>query len=155
MMIKRIFSAERHMVIGLFDQYRIFYGQPSDRQLAGDFIRQRLENNESIILVAVEQQNGDEVPVGFTQLYPSYSSVRAVRNWILNDLYVAPEYRKKGIGEKLIRAAMQFAREQQAKFVQLETAMDNCTAQRLYESIGFVKQQPDPDFFVYRIGVDL
>jgi ribosomal protein S18 acetylase RimI-like enzyme len=153
MNIKRISKEERHLVIDLFDQYRVFYKQPSNKQLADDFIKERLENNESIIFVALEQKEGNEIPVGFTQLYPKYSSARAVKNWILNDLYVDAAYRKKGVGEKLIRTAMQFAKESKARVVQLETAVDNYTAQRLYESIGFVKQEPDEEFFVYRVEV--
>ena len=153
MYIKRINSTERHLVVDLFDQYRVFYNQTSDKALADHYINQRLENNESVIFVALETINGNDISVGFTQLYPTYSSVRATKNWILNDLYVDASHRRKGIGEQLIQAAMQFAKADNARFVQLETATDNYNAQRLYESIGFVKQAPEEDFFVYRIAL--
>jgi ribosomal protein S18 acetylase RimI-like enzyme len=71
----------------------------------------------------------------------------------LNDLYVEKEYRKHGIGESLIRTAMQFAKDTGAVYVQLETAVDNHTAQQLYEAIGFKKQLPDEKLFLYRIDV--
>ena len=77
----------------------------------------------------------------------------AVRNWILNDLYVDARYRKKGIGEKLIKTAMEFAKADGAKFVELSTAADNYTAQSLYETIGFDKQMPETDFFTYQISL--
>jgi len=147
MEIKRISIAEAAIVIGLFDQYRQFYKQPPNPELAEQYIRQRLANNESVIFTAVV----DGIPAGFTQLYPTYSSVRACKNWILNDLYVDNAYRKKGVGEALIKAAMAFAKEEGATYVQLETATDNYTAQRLYETIGFEKQEPGTDFFLYRI----
>jgi ribosomal protein S18 acetylase RimI-like enzyme len=153
MYIKRINNTERQLVVNLFDQYRVFYNQPSDTTLAENYIKQRLENNESVIFVALESINGNDVPVGFTQLYPTFSSVRAVKNWILNDLYVDAQHRKKGVGENLIQAAMEFAKNDNATYVQLETAADNYNAQRLYESIGFVKQQPEEGFFVYRIAL--
>ncbi|HYH14582.1 MAG TPA: GNAT family N-acetyltransferase [Flavisolibacter sp.] len=153
MHIKRINKTERHLVTDLFDQYRVFYNQPSDRVLADRYIQQRLANNESIIFVALETVNGTDTPVGFTQLYPTYSSVRATKNWILNDLYVDAAHRRKGIGEQLIQAAMQMAKADGARFVQLETATDNYSAQRLYETIGFAKQQPEDGFFVYRIAL--
>ncbi len=92
-------------------------------------------------------------PVGFTQLYPKYSSVSMSKNWILNDLYVDNDYRKQGIGEDLIKTAMEFARNQSATFVQLETAVDNYTAQSLYEAIGFKKQAEDKEFFLYKIDL--
>ena len=131
--IKRIDENEANLVVGLFNQYRIFYGKFSDLGMAKAFIDARLENNESVIFVALDEHK----PVGFTQLYPKYSSARLTKNWILNDLFVDPDYRKQGIGEQLIKTAMDFAKRQGATFVQLETAVDNFTAQSLYEQIGF------------------
>lgn len=119
MEIRRIGVADAALVIGLFDLYRQFYKQASDTATAEKFIKERLENNESVIFVAVE----DNVPLGFTQLYPKYSSMRASKNWILNDLYVENSHRKKGIGEALIKTAMNFAKGTGATFVQLETAL--------------------------------
>ncbi|KQC01616.1 acetyltransferase [Pedobacter sp. Hv1] len=150
MSIKQINLAEANLVVGLFNQYRIFYKQLSDIGMAQAFINERLQNNESIIFVAMD----DDQPVAFTQLYPKYSSVRLIKNWILNDLFVNADYRKQGIGEKLIKTAMDFAKKQGSTFVQLETAVDNYTAQSLYEAIGFIKQEEDKEFFLYKIAVN-
>ncbi len=141
------------MVADLFDKYRVFYEQPSDLELARNFIRTRLVKNESIIFVAIMQSSENRIPVGFTQLYPKYSSVRTMQNWILNDLFVEKNYRKQGIGEHLIRTAMEFAQKNGSQFVELSTAVDNFTAQGLYENIGFEKQEPDLNFFKYKINV--
>jgi len=149
--VKRIGIDELHLVAGLFNQYRIFYNQADNIGLAEKFLTERLANVESIIFVAL---TGSQTPIGFTQLYPKYSSVRAVKNWILNDLYVDAHYRKQGIGARLIEAAMDFAHADGAKFVQLETAVTNTTAQSLYESMGFVKQPHDDEFYVYKINVN-
>src|ERR1700761_729624 len=146
----RINITNAHLVNALFNQYRMFYKQPSDIELAENFIHERLENNESVIFLAIAD---DGTPAGFTQLYPSLSSVRAAKNWVLNDLFVDARHRKQGIGEGLIKAAMDFAKSQQAAYVQLETAADNHIAQSLYENIGFIKQPSDDGFFVYRIVV--
>lgn len=147
--IRRIDLNEANLVVGLFNQYRIFYGKFSDLGMAKAFIDARLENNESIIFVAL----ADDKPIGFTQLYPKYSSARLTKNWILNDLFVDLDYRKQGIGEALIKTAMDFAKNQGATFVQLETAVDNYTAQSLYETIGFKKQEPDSEFLLYKIDI--
>ena len=146
--IKRIDQNEADLVVSLFNQYRIFYGKFSDLG-AKAFIDARLANKESIIFVAL----ADDQPVGFTQLYPKYSSARLSKNWILNDLFVDLDYRKQGIGESLIKTAINFAKTQGATFVQLETAVDNYTAQSLYETIGFKKQEPDKEFFLYKIDI--
>jgi ribosomal protein S18 acetylase RimI-like enzyme len=147
--IKRINLNEANLVVNLFNQYRIFYGKFSDLGMAKAFIDARLENNESVIFVALDENK----PVGFTQLYPKYSSVRLIKNWILNDLFVDLNYRKQGIGEMLIKTVMDFAKGQGSTYVQLETAVDNFTAQSLYEQIGFVKQGPDEEFLLYKIDI--
>jgi ribosomal protein S18 acetylase RimI-like enzyme len=151
----RITTNELDLVVDLFDKYRVFYKQPSDIARAVKFLSERLLNNESIIVAAVEEQvDGIVTSKGFTQLYPKYSSARTVKNWILNDLYVDAPYRKQGIGKMLIDYAMNFARDNGSEFVQLETAFDNYTAQGLYESIGFVRQAPSEDFLLYKITVN-
>jgi ribosomal protein S18 acetylase RimI-like enzyme len=153
MHIRQLQPGEQHLAAALFDAYRVFYGQPSDRSLAERFLRERLAKNESVVFIALEERGGMEVPLGFTQLYPTYSSVRAVKNWILNDLYVEAAHRKKGIGEQLVRTALDFAGREGASFLQLETATDNTGALRLYESIGFARAEPEAGFILYRIAV--
>ncbi|MGC4232482.1 MAG: GNAT family N-acetyltransferase [Niabella sp.] len=150
MQIIKIDKTQGFLVYGLFDKYRIFYKQPSDIEIARDFIQTRLDSNESVIFTAL---TNDGIPVGFTQLYPKYSSMRVSKNWILNDLYVEKVYRQQGIGGQLIKAAMDFARQNGATFVELSTAIDNYTAQNLYEQIGFARQPQETDFFTYRISI--
>ena len=153
--LKRINIDSIDLVIDLFDKYRVFYKQPTDIGRARKFLSERLANNESIIVVAIgEQADGTIISMGFTQLYPKYSSARTAKNWILNDLYVDVPFRKQGIGKMLIGYATNFARDNGSEFVQLETAFDNYTAQSLYESIGFVKQRPSEEFLLYKIAVN-
>ena len=147
MQIKKITANDYLLVISLFDKYRVFYMQASDILLAERFIKERLENKESVIFVAL---NDDNIPMGFTQLYPLISSVRAVKNWLLNDLYVDEDFRKQGVGEALIQAAMAFAKSENSTYIQLETAAENATAQSLYEAIGFEKQSHSNAFYVYQ-----
>lgn len=151
MEIKRLTKTQGDLVYDLFNQYRVFYKQPSDLQAAKDFIDERLSAAESVIYVAIDPEL--KMPVGFTQLYPKYSSVRLIKNWLLNDLYVADSARKQGVGELLLQTAIDFAKSQDARFVHLSTATDNYTAQRLYERIGFIREAPETDFYDYKIAV--
>jgi ribosomal protein S18 acetylase RimI-like enzyme len=66
--------------------------------------------------------------------------------YILHDLYVVPARRRQGIGRALMETAHQFARRQGAHRVSLATAVDNLAGQRLYQSLGY---QRDEDFFYY------
>ncbi len=120
----------------LFDLYRLFYQQKSNLNGAKEFIKDRLNNEESVIFIAFDENN----PIGFVQLYPSFSSVSMKRTWVLNDLYVIESVRGKGFGEKLIKKAIIFAGETGAKGVLLETNIENVIAQNLYEKIGFIKE---------------
>lgn len=130
----------------LFDLYRSFYQQPSDIARAEQFLHQRLTLNESVIFIA--KNNGQYL--GFTQLYPTFSSISMKRVWILNDLFVAAEARNQGVGEQLLQAAKTFARESGAKSLTLSTAHDNDGAQRLYERFGFERDQ---QFYPYELLV--
>ncbi len=149
--IKRITLQDIELVVDLFDQYRIFYKQQSNLEVARAFILDRLRQNESIIFVAISEESNR--PVGFTQLYPTFSSMRVAKNWILNDLYVVLDARKMGIGRKLILEAMHFAKTENATFLKLSTAVDNFTAQQLYESMGFVRLDVDEEFYDYKISL--
>lgn len=131
-------------VARLFDGYRVFYSQQSDVNAARNYIEQRLKKEDSVIFTA---KDGD-VYLGFTQLYPMFSSVSMKRTWVLNDLYVAPEARKRGVGERLMEKAKEFALESGAKSLSLSTAADNRSAQRLYEKLGYRR---DTEFYSYEL----
>jgi ribosomal protein S18 acetylase RimI-like enzyme len=128
----------------LFDLYRLFYEQKSNLEGAREFLKERLINEESVVFIVFDENN----PVGFVQLYPSFSSVSMQRSWVLNDLYVKENARKKGYAEKLIKKAINFAEETGAKGVSLETAKENISAQRLYEKIGFIKESNSFYYFL-------
>lgn len=123
----------------LFDAYRCFYGRRSDLKRVQKFLSDRLRKNESVIYFVRLSRSGP--PVGFTQLYPTYSSVSMGPIWVLNDLFVAPEARRSGIARLLIEAAHLHARKTNALRVVLSTAHSNRKAQALYESIGYVRDQ--------------
>lgn len=120
----------------LFNKYREFYKQDSSLESAELFLTERMMNKESVIFVAEEA--GSNL-IGFTQLYPSFSSVSLRRLWILNDLFVASEHRGKGAARNLLDAAAEFAKNSGARGLTLKTAHDNSEAQRLYEAHGWKK----------------
>ncbi|MFJ8066040.1 GNAT family N-acetyltransferase [Psychrobacillus sp. NPDC096426] len=120
----------------LFDLYRLFYEQESDLKGAKEFLQERFMNEESIVFIAYDEHD----PVGFTQLFPSFSSVSMQKSWVLNDLYVKKSARRRGIADKLIRKAISFAEETGAKGILLETGQQNVNAQKLYEKIGFIRE---------------
>lgn len=126
-------AADLDVLAPLFDAYRVFYQQPSDLARARDFLGQRLGNGESVVLLA----ELDGTALGFTQLFPTFSSVRTGRMWILNDLYVDAGARRGGVGRALLESAAAFARDSGAVLLTLETAQSNATARALYRAAGW------------------
>lgn len=141
--VLRADASHLEKIAHLFDAYRGFYGQPSNLAQSRDFIAERIARNESAIFY-VQDSNGDAL--GFVQLYPTFSSIDAHRTWLLSDLFTAPSARGQGVGTLLMNAARDFALSTGAKGMVLETATDNFGAQRLYESLGYVR---DPGYYTY------
>ena len=131
--IRRATDADIARVAPLFDAYRSFYGQAPDPARADAFLRERLARGESALLLA--ERDGEAL--GFTQLYPLFSSVRTARLWLLNDLFVADSARRQGVARGLLDAAAAFAREQGAAGLMLETGRDNHPARALYRAAGW------------------
>jgi ribosomal protein S18 acetylase RimI-like enzyme len=119
----------------LFDAYRTFYRRPSDLDGARHFLRERLAGNESVVFAARHPETNGLA--GFTQLYPTFSSVRMRRVWTLNDLFVAEDARGRGVARELMAAARAFAVETGAASIQLETEQANAPAQALYDGLGY------------------
>ena len=132
----------------LFNEYRMFYKQDSNINGAKDFLFDRFEHFESIIFIAIEEKSNEIV--GFTQLYPSFSSVAMKRSYILNDLYVKGNCRKNGIGKLLLDKAKSYAIMTNAKGIGLSTAIDNEIAQNLYEKNGYKKNE---EYYQYYMNI--
>lgn len=124
-------------VAALFNAYRQFYEQPADLALATQFIRARMHNRDSVILV-VKPADASGPLAGFCQLYPSFCSVLAQPIYTLYDLFVAPEARKTGAGRALLMAAHAHASKHGFARLDLTTAKTNFAAQSLYQSLGWV-----------------
>ena len=131
------------IIAPLFDAYRGFYLQPSNLPQSRDFIAERIARDESVIFLAMDS-SGEAL--GFVQMFPTFSSIDAHRTWLLGDLFTTPAARGKGVGSLLMNTARDFARLSGAKGMTLETATDNFSAQRLYESLGYVR---DPGYYTY------
>jgi ribosomal protein S18 acetylase RimI-like enzyme len=133
-------------VAPLFDAYRQFYGKPPDLEAARRFLFARLSKGESVLFLA----RSEERVLGFVNLYAVFSSVNLTRQWILNDLFVAEEARKLGVGRALTQRARQLAEATQANGLTLETGIENLAAQKLYESTGWKR---DREFYRYFLPV--
>jgi GNAT superfamily N-acetyltransferase len=122
--------------------YRQFYGKESNQNEVLKFLLSRFSHGESTIFIAYINNN----PVGFAQLYPSFSSVSLKRTFILNDLYVVSEARGVGVAGALLESATSYAKALGAVRLSLTTAITNTVAQKVYEINGWER---DNQFLVY------
>ena len=146
MIIRKAIPSDLGLLTGLFDQYRIFYKQSSDIPGARQFLSERMQQKESMIFVAFQ----DGKMIGFTQLYPVFSSVGMKRAWILNDLFVVEEARGSGAADALLKAAQEMGAETSSRWLMLQTATDNLRAQKVYERNGWER---DEAYFVYNYPI--
>lgn len=131
-------------LVPLFAGYLRFYGKPAEEARIAAFLGERLARAESVVFLA----RVDGRAVGFVQLYPAFASLSLAPSWILNDLFVLPDARGHGAGRALMAAARQLAVDTGAAELFLQTARDNATAQRLYQGLGWAR---DDEFLVYTL----
>ncbi|NLY13553.1 MAG: GNAT family N-acetyltransferase [Gammaproteobacteria bacterium] len=136
----RIISAElQHLdqLTPMFIRYRELYGAKPQPEASKDFLAERINKQEAVILLAFEE----ETLLGFCLVYPSFSSVSLRPIWILNDLYVAEGARRKHIAQQLLQATAEQARAHDAVRLRVSIHASNEIAQRLYESAHFLEDQ--------------
>ena len=141
--IQRAHNRHLNELAPLFDAYRVFYQKDSDLTRAMAFLKERLEKKDSVIFIALL----NETVVGFTQLYPLFSSTKMRPLWLLNDLFVAKEHRRKNISKGLIKAAQEHCKVTKAAGLSLETEKSNIPGNSLYPKMGFDLDQEHKVYF--------
>lgn len=132
----------------LFDAYRVFYEQKSDKKASKNFLKARIEQEESVIFISRDTAG---LATGFTQLYPLFSSTRMGRIWLLNDLFVDKKYRGQGYSKALIEAAKELCRKTGAAGMTLETAKDNFVGNKLYPATGWTLDE-EHNFYYWEVS---
>lgn len=145
MIVRRACSDDLNALAILFDQYRQFYQIQSNPEISYQFLKQRLENQQSVIFVHIK----DEQLTGFVVLYLGFSSVACKHYYILDDVFVRPEFRRQGSARQLIDTAILFARHNAAFKISLRTEIDNVQSHQLYESMGFIKDAEYQEYHYY------
>jgi len=125
---------EFEALLPLISAYQSFYEvEDVDTDRNRSFFRRFLAPSEDGELLAARDESGQIL--GYACLYWHFSSTQAVETVLMNDLFVAPEARGRGVGRALIEASREVARRRGAAWLEWATAPDNHTAQRLYDSM--------------------
>lgn len=79
--------------------------------------------------------------VGFATVYWSWQTLSAARLGVMNDLFVAPDARGRGVAEALIAACRDACAALGASTLVWQTALDNTRAQAVYDRVGGRRSQ--------------
>jgi GNAT superfamily N-acetyltransferase len=131
-------------VTPLFVGYREFYRGAPEVERSRAFLTAMLETGQSVIFLALRR----ETAVGFVQMFRTYGTGALRHIWILNDLFVAPDARRHGVGRALMGYARDYATRDGAARLTLRTEVTNATAQALYESLGWRREEA---FYTYNL----
>lgn len=144
-------SSDLEQLTILFEKYRKFYNQSAPAHNCKKFLEEIINTQGCKIYMAfIREQTNDSHflrAVGFINCFPYFSSSQVKKNWILKDLFVEPEYRKIGIGNKLIQKAKKLAIDSNSTGVMISTKKEYQEAKKLYLSEGFDENDKIVSFY--------
>jgi GNAT superfamily N-acetyltransferase len=128
---------EAEELLPLMRAYCDFYdASPSDQGLLGMAGALIADPQQGAMFIARDRGEA----VGFATLDWKWSSLKGARIGYLEDLYVTPDTRGRGIADALIEACAERCRERGAPAMEWLTAPDNHRAQAVYDRTGAVAE---------------
>ncbi len=148
--VQVVTDADLDELLPLMRAYCDFYEtSPSDDDLLA-LSRALLTDDELEGLQFLARDTDSAAAIGFATIFWSWSTTRACRIGVMNDLFVAPEARGSGAAEALIEACRERCRERGAGTLEWQTARDNRRAQAVYDRVG---GERDETFLDYSLEV--
>lgn len=117
----------------LFNFEKYFLSPFSKEQVLYEIV----ENPTSYILLAFE----NDVPVGFIDFWITFDSATICQ------IAVHEQFRKNGVGSKLLEESFKILKENDVLFYTLEVRENNLAAVKLYEKLGFEKVTIKPAYY--------
>lgn len=105
-------------------------------EMAGSLID--APDGEGFLLTAADE---DGSPVGFAACGWKWSSLRGAQVAVLEDLYLAPDFRGRGIADELIGECASIARAHGAPALLWYTQPKNERAQAVYDRVGGSREE--------------
>jgi GNAT superfamily N-acetyltransferase len=125
-------------LLPLMRAYSEFYGSPPDDERLSGVARMLIEQPHEGVQFIARGEDGEAL--GFATVYMTWETLDAGRLAVMNDLFVAPAARGRGLGAALIDECLRFAGERGAGKLAWQTAPSNEAAQRLYDRVGAVRE---------------
>jgi len=122
------------------------YFVPYNRAKGREALAGALAEPDRLVLVAEAAEapgvpESDGKPVALINIVVRWSDWWGVHQGWIDDLYVAPGWRRRGIGRRLTKAALEWLEARDVLEVGVRTDPDLPGAERLYEALGFHRRQ--------------
>lgn len=131
-------------IIALIEEFAEFEKLSNVCEVSEEDLRAAIFGEKSFVncLVAF----ADENCVGYAMFYPTFKSFRGERSMFLEDLYVSPAMRGKGLGLKMLREVARVSKRENCVRMDWQALKWNAPAIKFYESLGTENDDENLDF---------
>jgi ribosomal protein S18 acetylase RimI-like enzyme len=100
--------------------------------------------NEAFVegLVAFHEQQ----PVAYAMFYPYFASFRGQCGYYLEDIFIAEDFRRNGLGEAMVRIIARLAKQRGFERIDFQVLEWNTPAVKFYEKLGAIRDDSERHF---------
>jgi ribosomal protein S18 acetylase RimI-like enzyme len=139
--IARVGASDIDELAPLMRAYCEFYGTATPESALRALSERLLASPETDGLQLLARDGADAPAVGFATVFWTLSTLSAAPIGLMNDLYVAPAARGRGIGSALIDACVAECHQRGLRELEWYTAPDNTRAQAVYDRTGATREE--------------
>ena len=147
--IRTIEPADLSVILDLMREFAEFEKLSHVLEVTRDRLNAAMFGEAGFVEGLIAEDDG--TPVGHALFYPHFASFRGQRSLYLEDIYVKPEYRGQGVGERMIREIARTAASRGYERIDFQVLEWNTPAVEFYEKLGAVR---DPDERHYKFTDD-
>ena len=125
--------SDADLVVELSAELNAHERRPARRFNAADFRRDGFGAKAAFTCLIVEQ---DGEPAGYALFHPSYDAEMGRRGSFVHDLYLRPDYRRRGLGRALLAGVCRETRARGGEFVWWCMVEGNLDAEGFYRSLA-------------------
>lgn len=131
-------------IINLIKEFAEFEKLSQFCKVSENDLREAIFGENKFIYCLVAESE-DEI-VGYALFFPVFKSFRGERSMFLEDLYVSPKMRGKGLGLKMLKEVARTAKERNCVRLDWQALKWNAPAIEFYEKLGAKYDDENYDF---------